>query len=159
ERLPLSFAQERLWFIHQMDTRSAGYNLPGAVILRGQLDIGQLEQALNLIIARHESLRTVFPSHDGQALQLILESLDFKLERIDLSHYRSKEARDRRARQFCETDAAMPFDLARGPLIRGRAIKLAADEHILMLNMHHIVSDGWSIGVLIKELAVIMESL
>jgi acyl carrier protein len=98
ERLPLSFAQERLWFINQLEQGSAGYNLPGAVVLHGELNIDQLEQAFNLVIARHENLRTVFPSQEGQAQQLILESVEFKLERVDLSHNESREARDREAR-------------------------------------------------------------
>ena len=159
ERLPLSYAQERLWFIHQLDPGSPGYNLPMAFTVSGELDIDQLDQAFNLIIARHENLRTLFVSHEGQARQLILERLDFKLERIDVSHYASREARDRKTEQLCQTDAAMPFDLARGPLLRGKVIKLATHEHILMLNMHHIISDGWSQGILIKELGVIMEAL
>jgi amino acid adenylation domain-containing protein len=159
DRLPLSFAQERLWFIHQLEPGSVAYNVPGAVILHGDLDVSQLDQALNLIIARHENLRTVFPSEDGQARQLILDSLDFKLERIDLSRCETREERDNQARQLCLSDAAAPFDLARGPLLRGKVIKLAGHEHILMLNMHHIVSDGWSLGVLIKELGLAMEAL
>ena len=91
ERLPLSFAQERLWFIDQLEPGSAGYNVPGAVTIQGELDIDQLEQAFNLIIARHENLRTVFPSQEGQAQQVILDRLDFRLERIDLSHCGSRE--------------------------------------------------------------------
>jgi hypothetical protein len=159
ERLPLSFAQERLWFINQLEPDSAGYNLPGAVVLRGELDVRQMEEALNLIIARHENLRTVFPSVEGQAQQLILERLEFKLERIDLSDGKSREERDSKAREICQEEAARPFDLARGPLLRGKVIKLAEHEHILMLNMHHIISDGWSLGVLIKELGLITEAL
>jgi amino acid adenylation domain-containing protein/FkbM family methyltransferase len=158
DRLPLSFAQERLWFINQLEPDSAGYNAPGAVTIQGELDIDQLEQAFNLIIARHENLRTVFPSQEGLAHQQILDRVDFKLERIDLSHYTDKSARDNEAMRLCRSDAATPFDLAGGPLIRGKVIKLAVDEHTLMLNMHHIISDGWSMGVLIKELGLIMEA-
>ncbi len=158
-RLPLSFAQERIWFIQQMEPDTAGYNLPGAVTIRGELDISQLEQAFNLIIARHENLRTVFPSPEGQPQQQILESLDFKLERIDLSGYESREERDNRAKEICQAEATTAFDLARGPLIRGKVIKLGEQEQIVMLNMHHIISDGWSLGVLIKELDQIMEAL
>ncbi|HET8889403.1 MAG TPA: amino acid adenylation domain-containing protein, partial [Candidatus Angelobacter sp.] len=159
ERLPLSFAQERLWFIDQLEPNSAGYNLPGAVVLHGELDVSQLEEALNLIIARHENLRTVFPSQEGQAQQLILERLDFKLERIDLSQDESREAREGKAREICQREAATSFDLARGPLLRGKVIKLDEHEHILMLNMHHIISDGWSLGILIRELGLITEAL
>ena len=158
ERLPLSFAQERLWFINQLEPDSIAYNLPIGVTIRGELDINHLDQALNLIIARHENLRTLFPSQDGQAQQLILDSLDFKLERTDLSHYENREERDKEAKRLCQTGAAALFDLARGPLLRGKVIKLAEHEHILMLYMHHIVSDGWSVGVLIKELGSIMEA-
>jgi amino acid adenylation domain-containing protein len=158
DRLPLSFAQERIWFIQQLDPNSAGYNLPGAVVIGGDLDIDQVEEAFNLIIARHENLRTVFPSHAGQAQQLILPKLDFKLERFDLSHGESKEARDNKARAICERDIATPFDLVHGPLLRGKAIKLSKQEHVLMLNMHHIITDGWSLSVLINELSLIMNA-
>src|SRR5437667_5778216 len=130
ERLPLRFAQERLWFVSELEPDSTGYNIPRAVTIRGELDIRQLDRAFNLIIARHETLRTVFPSHEGQARQQILDHLDFKLECIDLSHYESKEARNSKAQEICQTDAAMPFDLARGPLIRGKVIRLAEQEHI-----------------------------
>ncbi|MBZ5509492.1 MAG: amino acid adenylation domain-containing protein, partial [Acidobacteriia bacterium] len=159
ERLPLSFAQERLWFINQLEPGSVAYNLPKAVILHGELDIDQLERAINLIIARHENLRTVFPSHEGQVQQVILDKVDFKLERIDLSHDESKQERDNKAREICQTEVARPFDLAGGPLLRGKVIKLAEQEHVLLLNMHHIVSDGWSMGILTKELGSIMEAL
>ena len=159
ERLPLSFAQERLWFLNQLEPDSAGYNIPGAVSIHGELDIDQLEQAFNLTIARHESLRTVFPSEEGQARQLILESLEFRLERIDLSYHPSQEERDRQAQEICRTEAAMPFDLACGPLLRGKVIRLGEEEHILMLNLHHIISDGWSMGILVRELGLIMEAL
>ncbi len=159
DRLPLSFAQERLWFFNELEPGNAGYNVPGAVTITGELEIGQLEQAFNLIIARHENLRTLFPSQDGRAQQRILDRVDFKLERIDLSSIESRDARDREARRICQADAATPFDLANGPLLRGKVIKLAEDEHVLMLNMHHIISDGWSVGVLVKELGVLMDAL
>ena len=159
ERLPLSFAQERLWFINQLEPDSVAYNLPKAVTIRGALDISQLDQAFNLMIARHENLRTLFPSQEGQAQQRILDSLDFKLERLDLSHCQSQEERDGQARQVCQAEAARPFDLAEGPLLRGQVIKLGEQEHLLMLNMHHIISDGWSAGILMKELGLILEAL
>ena len=158
DRLPLSFAQERLWLVNQLEPDSIAYNLPFGVTIRGELDITHLDQALNLIIARHENLRTAVPQPGRSAQQLILDSIDFKLERIDLSHYESREERDKEAKQLCQTDAVALFDLARGPLLRGKVIKLAEQEHILMLYMHHIVSDGWSAGVLIKELGSIMEA-
>jgi amino acid adenylation domain-containing protein/thioester reductase-like protein len=162
ERLPLSVAQERLWFIHQLEPKGTAYNLPVAVMLHGELNISQLEEAFQMVITRHEILRTLFPSQEGQARQLIIDRLDdrldFHLERVDVSHYATMEARDREARQLCEADAATPFDLARGPLLRGKVIKLAEQEHILMVNMHHIISDEWSLRVLIKEVNSIMEA-
>jgi amino acid adenylation domain-containing protein len=159
EQLPLSFAQERVWFFEQLQPGSGRYNVPVAVTVSGGLNISHLEQAFNLIIARHENLRTVFPSQAGQAQQVILESLDFRLEQIDLSHYTNKEELHNKAKEICRTDAAKPFDLAQGPLIRGKVIQMAEQEHILLLNMHHIITDGWSMGVLIKELDVIMDAL
>ena len=156
-RLPLSYSQERVWFFEQLEPGSARYNAPIAVTIGTELDVDQLDRAFNLIIARHENLRTMFPSQNGQARQAILDRLDFKLERIDLSQHR-KEERDRKAKEICQTDVTMPFDLARGPLIRGKVIKLAENEHILMLNMHHIITDGWSLGVLLKELGTIVEA-
>ncbi len=159
ESFPLSYAQERLWFIDQLEPDSAGYNIPGAVTISGELDSDHLEQAFNLIIARHENLRTIFPSQEGQARQVILNRLDFPLERIDLGHYQSDEDRHEKARQLCQTEAAMPFNLACGPLIRGKLIRLTEQEHILMLNMHHIISDGWSMGVMVKEFSLIMDWL
>ncbi|HEX8619003.1 MAG TPA: amino acid adenylation domain-containing protein, partial [Thermoanaerobaculia bacterium] len=158
ERIPLSFAQERLWFLHQLDPHSAGYNIPGAIRIVGGLDAAQLEQAFNLIIAGHENLRTVFPSVDGQPRQRILDRLDFKLRRIDLSG-EDAETRNRNAEQICRADATTAFDLVNGPLVRGLVIELATDEHILMLNMHHIISDGWSLGVLTRELALVLDAL
>jgi amino acid adenylation domain-containing protein len=158
ERLPLSYAQERLWFLQQMEPDSAGYNVPLAVRVAGELDIAQLEQAFAVIIARHENLRTVFPSQEGQAQQVIVEveRLDFKLEYHDASPWPEEEERERRVRELCQAAAAKPFDLARGPLLRGQVIKLAEREHVLMLTLHHIISDGWSVGVLLRELDSIL---
>ncbi|HYC89889.1 MAG TPA: amino acid adenylation domain-containing protein, partial [Thermoanaerobaculia bacterium] len=156
ERLPLSFAQERLWFIHQLEPESAGYNVPGAVRLEGELDVDLLDAAFNLLIERHETLRTIFPSEGGEAQQVILDRLDFKLERVDLSMHEDAEGE---AQRICQADAATPFDLARGPLVRGKAIRLGEREHVLMLNLHHIISDGWSLGVLFREIGAIVEAL
>ncbi|TQV85988.1 non-ribosomal peptide synthetase [Aliikangiella coralliicola] len=159
EQFPLSFAQERLWFINQLDPDSASYNSPVAATINGDFNIDHLQQTLDMIIARHDNLRTVFPSHEGQAQQLILDSIDFNLDVIDLSHYQDQTAKDEKARQLCRIETATAFDLTTGPLIRGKVIKLAQQKHILMLNMHHIISDGWSMGVLMTELFLIMEGL
>ncbi|HEX6098723.1 MAG TPA: condensation domain-containing protein, partial [Thermoanaerobaculia bacterium] len=158
DRLPLSFAQERLWFLNELAPDTAGYNIPGAIRIRGAVDIAQVEEAFHFLIARHETLRTVFPSEDGQARQKILEAVDFRLQRIDLTGW-DGEVRDAEAKRLCQSEAATPFDLAAGPLLRGLVIRLAGDEHILMLTLHHIISDGWSHGVLIRELGAVMAAL
>jgi len=159
EQLPLSFVQGRLWFIDQLEPGNSSYNIPAAISIDGELDAHQLEQALNLIIARHDNLRTIFPSLDGQAQQVILDRLDFSLEKIDLSHYKCQEESDKKAKQLCQNEATMPFDLAIGPLIRGKIITLTSQAHILMLNIHHIIGDDWSLGILYKELNLIMDAL
>ncbi|HEX6160819.1 MAG TPA: condensation domain-containing protein, partial [Thermoanaerobaculia bacterium] len=150
ERLPLSFVQERLWFIDQLEPGSAAYNVPVAFTIKGELNPEQLEDALRLIIARHENLRTVFPSIEGQAQQQVLDSIDFRLERVAAQSATQ-------AKEICLAEAARPFDLARGPLFRGMLIAHGQEEQILLLHMHHIISDGWSLGVLVKELGLILD--
>lgn len=163
ENFPLSFSQERLWFIDQMEPGSVSYNIPIVVNIQSApdktLDVNHIEQAFNLIIARHENLRTIFPSHNGKAQQRILERLEFKLECVDLSYIEYEEERRQQARKRCETVAKTPFNLASGPLLKAKIYKLNSQEHVLILNMHHIISDGWSMGVLVKEFAFIMDAL
>lgn len=160
EALPLSFVQERLWFIDQLDPDSAGYNIPGAVTIKSDasrpLNLQQVEQAINLIIARHENLRTLFPGLEGKVELVILERFEFKLVCEDLSHIVSQEERLKEAQSLCQQEATTPFDLGSGPLIRGKIIKLSEVEHVLVLNMHHIISDGWSMSVIIQEFRQIM---
>ena len=158
-QLPLSFSQERLWFLHQLEPNGAGYNVAGAVRIRGDADIDRLERAFKLIIDRHENLRTLFPSRDGQPYQRVVDDVDFPLARVDLSLLPDDNVRESAARASCQTEAATAFDLVNGPLIRAQVFKLASDDHILMLNMHHIVSDGWSMGVLVNELGAVMDAL
>jgi amino acid adenylation domain-containing protein/thioester reductase-like protein len=159
ERFPLGFAQERLWFADQMEPGSVRYNYPAAVRITREMDIAQIQHALNLLIERHESLRTIFPSRDGQPEQVILDHQHLALEQVDLTNCENSQDRARIAREICQAEASRPFDLALGPLIRGKVIKLADTEHILLLNMHHIVSDAWSMGVLIKEFSMIVDAL
>jgi acyl transferase domain-containing protein/acyl-CoA synthetase (AMP-forming)/AMP-acid ligase II len=156
-RMPLSFAQERLWFIDQLEPESAIYNIAGAVSIKGPLDLPEMERALNLVIARHDTLRTVFHSEGGKARQQIQDVSRFRLERVNLNGDRDYRDRRTRAREICQLEAATPFDLALGPLIRGKIIRVGPEEHVLMLNMHHIISDAWSMGVLTKELSLIMQ--
>ncbi|XOV79529.1 MAG: amino acid adenylation domain-containing protein [Aestuariibacter sp.] len=149
--LPLSYAQERLWFLQQLEPDGFGYHVPGAVRVQGELDIDALEQAFNKVIARHESLRTVFISELGKPRQKILPELHIKFARDDISVSADSE---QQLSCLCHQDATKTFDLARGPLLRGRVVRIAEDEHVVIFILHHIISDGWSLGVLINELSL-----
>ncbi|WP_374586473.1 amino acid adenylation domain-containing protein, partial [Pseudoduganella sp.] len=151
--LPLSFPQQRLWFIDRLDRRAgAAYHIAGALRLRGVLDRAALQAALDRIVARHESLRTTFHEHEGQAVQLAgAASQGFALAEQSLAHL-DDAAREAALQAACAAEAAQPFDLAAGPLVRGRLLCLGAADHVLLLTQHHIVSDGWSTGLLVGEL-------
>ncbi|NVJ28035.1 amino acid adenylation domain-containing protein, partial [Myxococcus sp. AM011] len=156
--LPLSFAQQRLWFLHQLEPGSAFYNVPIVLTLKGALSEDALERSFQELVRRHESLRTVFRTEGGAPVQIILPVGSSKLERVDLSSLPEAE-RQAEARRRAEQEAVRPFDLETGPLLRTTLLKLAADEHLLVLNMHHIVSDGWSMGVVVREMGAIYEGL
>ncbi|HEU5136505.1 MAG TPA: amino acid adenylation domain-containing protein [Steroidobacteraceae bacterium] len=147
--LPLSLAQQRLWFIEQFGGAGAAYHLAGAVRLIGSLDIEALQASLDAILRRHEVLRTVLRNADGRATQVIRPEARFALSTTDL---RGMVKQDLEIPRLMRQEADGAFDLGEGPLIRGRLFKLADAEYILLFTMHHIVSDGWSIGVLIREL-------
>ena len=151
--LPLSWAQQRLWFLDQLD-RAAGaaYHLPAALRLRGRLDRPALQASLDRIVERHEVLRTTFVAIDGEPAQRIHAAQAFELPLLDL---RARPDAERAAQELAVEEAHAPFDLSRGPLLRGRLLQLAEDEHILLLTQHHIVSDGWSIGVLVRDLSAL----
>ena len=158
--LPLSFAQQRLWFLDQLAPGSAAYNLSGRLRLEGRLDASSLEASLNEIVRRHEVLRTVFVTRDGEPVQIILPDLRLPLPLIDLTSLPSTE-RETAIRQLCDEEVLRPFDLSTGPLVRARLLRLAKlprEEHVLLLSMHHIVSDGWSMGLLIREVAALYEA-
>jgi len=157
--IPLSFAQQRLWTIDQLHSGSANYNVPVIHYMLGALDINQLESALKMIISRHEILRTIFPNEHGIAQQKVLTDIGFNLDVVDLCHLSEESARQQQAKNICKQEAAQPFDLANDLLIRGKVIRLTTQEHMLLLNMHHIITDGWSMGVLVKELKHIMEAV
>ncbi|WP_338475757.1 amino acid adenylation domain-containing protein [Pseudomonas khavaziana] len=150
--LPLSFAQQRLWFLSQLQPDSALYNLPVAVRLSGHLDSEALQQALTAVVERHEALRTTFPVVQGQAHQHIHPAQVCALPLIDLTSWPEDE-RLARSQVLVRQEAAQPFDLANGPLLRTQLLKLDDQQHILLLTMHHIVSDAWSAGVLTQELS------
>ncbi len=152
ERLSLSFAQQRLWFLTQLEGVSETYHIPLALHLHGQLDINAWQQALNAVFARHEALRTVFVSVDGQPqIRLLAKDSGLPLVQHDLRGY--PEANTAREQIVTEAVSA-PFDLSREPLIRARLIRLTEEDTQFLLTQHHIVSDGWSVTVLIRELNV-----
>ncbi|HEY6351239.1 MAG TPA: amino acid adenylation domain-containing protein, partial [Candidatus Angelobacter sp.] len=152
QRLPLSFAQRGLWFLAQMEGGSEAYHISFGVRLRGELNVAALKQALDRIVARHEALRTTFAMVDGEPEQRIVpvEESRFQLQEQDLREH--EDAGGELERVIAE-EAGAGFDLERGPLIRGRLIRLGEEEHALLISMHHIVSDGWSLGVLFKEMS------
>ena len=147
----VSFAQQRLWFLDQIEENRALYNVPRAMHLNGLLNIPALERTLNELVSRHEPLRTYFASVDGALRQIFIEKAEIDLARIDLDHL-SPEERGERAKQIIREESLSPFDLAQGPIIRASLLRLAEHEHILLLCTHHIVSDAWSAGVLFREL-------
>jgi amino acid adenylation domain-containing protein len=149
--LPLSFAQERLWFLDRIQP-GAAYSVPLALRLRGTLDAARLGAAFGSIVARHEALRTVFTERDGEPVQRILPPEAPETWPLPLVDLAAQPAAEAMAAQLAELDALRPFDLAAGPLLRTTLLRLGATDHVLLLDMHHIVSDGWSLGVLLREL-------
>ncbi len=153
ERLPLTYTQERLWFVDQMAAGSAAYNVPLGLRLKGALDKDALRRALAAIVARHESLRTVFHSHDGLPVQVVQPPAQAQAmlleDPLPAGQGDSAQARVDAARKL---EVTTPFDLAQGPLIRARLVELGRDDHALLVTMHHIVSDGWSNEVIAGEL-------
>ncbi|MEW9701480.1 amino acid adenylation domain-containing protein [Paenibacillus sp. SI8] len=154
---PLSFGQERLWFVDQFNQESAVYNMPAAMRLEGKLDIAALEKSLHEIIRRHEVLRTSFQMINGQLLQIVHEELAPELAVIDLEHMHRDEAEEEISRQAA-AGARHLFDLSHGSLVWYRLLKLAKDEHVLLFNVHHIIFDGWSMGVFFQEMDVLYEA-
>ncbi|MGH7831408.1 MAG: condensation domain-containing protein, partial [Candidatus Binatia bacterium] len=157
-RLLLSFSQQRLWFLDQLEQKSAAYNLLSATQLTGRLDVAALERSLNEIIRRHEALRTVFPAVDGEPHQIILPLMTVRMAVVDLRGIVSDAERELEVRRLSTAEAQRPFDLARGPLLRATLLRLAEDDYRLLLAMHHIVFDGWSRGILAQELSLLYEA-
>ncbi|WP_052022625.1 non-ribosomal peptide synthase/polyketide synthase [Ralstonia solanacearum] len=156
--LALSFAQQRLWFLAQMEgvRVSEAYHIPGGFRLEGTLDQAALAAALDRIVARHEALRTTFSERDGVAVQVIAPpDIGLALQTHDLSGIDDPQAREAQLRQHLARQARTPFDLERGPLMRASLFRLAPREHVLFFCLHHIVFDGWSMGVLMHELSVL----
>lgn len=151
---PASFAQQRLWFLNQLAPGNPFYNVSTALRLTGSLNLSVLEQTFNEIVRRHETLRTTFVMLEGQLAQIIAPILTLPLPTIDLSTLPSTQ-REIEARRLAKAEAQRPFDLAKGPLFRVIILQMSEAEYVLLLNLHHIVADGWSIGVLIRELGAI----
>jgi amino acid adenylation domain-containing protein len=151
---PSSFGQERLWFLHQLDPDSAVYHIPAAFMLEGEVDEAALERALNRLAERHEVLRTTFDLRDGRPLQFIASAPSLRLAINDLSAALPADRR-RRALSLARAEAVRPFDLQRGPLVRALVVRLGPRERLLALTLHHIVCDGWSLGLFISELGAL----
>lgn len=156
--LPLSFAQQRMWFLQELAPGNPFYNIPAAVPLDGPIDVAALEAALNAIVERHESLRTVIRRVDGEPRQTVCPHRHIPLELLDLSAHGVEEA-ERRLDAIATEEAEIPFDLATGPLVRFRLVCVAATSHVLLLTVHHIAADGWSMSIFFRELAQLYEAL
>ena len=156
---PLSFAQERLWFLDRLTPGSATYNIPSAVRLTGSLRLGVFARCWREILGRHDSLRTHFETRDGVPVQVIdpRPTPGSELVQVDLSALPAERRRGS-AQRLVREEAARPFDLEHGPVARAVLLKLDGGEHVLLLNLHHIVSDGWSMGVLVREVAVLYDA-
>ena len=153
----LSYAQQRLWFLDQMTPGSAAYNVPIAMRLGGTLDIPALTRSLNEIIRRHEALRTTFALAESEPVQVIAQNLALTIPLVELGAADAPEREAEMQRQIGE-EAAQAFDLSRGPLLRAKLLRAAEQDHVLLLTLHHIICDGWSIGVFIRELAALYEA-
>ncbi|MGH7829989.1 MAG: non-ribosomal peptide synthetase, partial [Candidatus Binatia bacterium] len=154
---PASFAQQRLWFLDQLEPGSSAYNIPAAFRLTGRLNVAALEQSLNEILARHEVLRTSFSGADGQPVQVIAPTLRLSLPVTDLTAAPQTE-REIEAIRLMNQESRRPFDLAQAPLLRAGLLRLAEESHILLLCNHHIISDGWSMGVLLREISALYDA-
>ncbi|GCE27612.1 hypothetical protein KDA_30960 [Dictyobacter alpinus] len=152
--IPLSFAQERLWFLDQLDPGNSVNNIPSAWRLYGHLESTVLERCIATIIQRHESLRTVFVDHLGEPAQVIIPASDFTLSTLVVTAQDTDE-QEEQLQSLLKAEAQHSFDLASGPLVRATLVHLAAEEHVLLLTIHHIVSDGWSIDIFTRELSLL----
>ncbi|HEX6040943.1 condensation domain-containing protein, partial [Longimicrobium sp.] len=149
---PLSFAQQGLWLVHRMEPESAAYNVPYALRVRGGLDVAALRRGLDALVARHESLRTTVGEHEGEPVQVIGPPRAVPLPVADL---RAAPDAETLAHRLAAAEAARPFDLARGPLLRALLLRLDEHDHVLCVTLHHVVSDGWSMGVMVREVSAL----
>jgi len=147
---PASFAQERLWFLDQLEPGTAAYNIPRAFRITGPLNVDVLTRSFQIVIQRHASLRTVFDSVDGEARQIVLSDVDVNIRVVDLAAFPESE-RETEALRIASEEGKKPFDLTEGPLLRHILVRLLPETHLLVLVMHHIITDGWSIAILFRE--------
>jgi acyl carrier protein len=157
QEIPLSFAQQRLWFLDQLESGSSLYNINRALRLRGPLDVAKLERALQAMAARHEALRTTFVATGGRPVQIINPSLTVPFQLQDLRSI-PPAAREEEAQRLVRIEAEKPFDLSRGPLLRVTTWQLAEEDHVLLLSIHHILSDAWAIKIFFQELATFYQN-
>ncbi|MEO1433570.1 MAG: condensation domain-containing protein, partial [Cyanobacteria bacterium J06633_8] len=157
EPLPLSWAQERLWFLDQLEGSSSTYNMPGAISINGKLDINAFQSALSEIVRRHEVLRTSFQNVNGKPIQVIHPEATLNITVVDLQQY-SKSERDALLEKQAQIEADTPFNLEIAPLIRCSLLQLDANEYVLFITMHHIISDDWSMGVFVEELSSLYQA-
>jgi aspartate racemase len=155
--VPLSFYQQGLWVLSQLMPETSLYHVPKAVRLTGALDVAALKKTLNHLVERHEALRTTFGTTEGVPMQVVREQLELELPLVDLSELDEAE-RELESARVLRDETRRPFDLAQGPLIRALLVRLAEDEHILLIAMHHIITDGWSIGIMHREVMDLYEA-
>ncbi|MBV9788064.1 MAG: non-ribosomal peptide synthetase, partial [Chloroflexi bacterium] len=155
--IPLSFPQERLWFLDQWDPGNTVYNVPFAVRLSGPLNIDAFHRSLNEVVRRHESLRTTFRAVDDQPQQIVAPSLHIPLPILDLSQLPEPQ-QTAAVQQRITANANYAFDLTHGPLLCAELLHLSAQEHVFLLDIHHIVFDGWSVGLFLRELTVLYDA-
>ncbi|TFY89458.1 amino acid adenylation domain-containing protein [Pseudomonas nabeulensis] len=157
QAVPLSYSQQRMWFLWQMEPDSPAYNVGGMARLRGVLDVGRFEAALQALIMRHETLRTTFPSVDGVAYQKVSAQTGLRMDWQDISALNEIE-RQQRLQQLADHEAHTPFNLETGPLLRACVVKAGEQEHYLVLTLHHIVTEGWAMDIFARELSALYEA-
>ena len=150
--MPLSFGQQRLWFLDQLEPESSVYNIPDAIRVNGELDLDSLEKCFNEVIRRQEVLRTTIATVEGKAVLVIAPELHYQIPVIDLSELPDQEQRDETRRLVVE-ESGRPFNIGEIPLFRLATLKLAEDRWVILFTLHHIISDGWSTGVIVNEIA------
>ncbi len=158
ESAPLSYNQQGLWVLNQLMPGTSLYHTPMAVRLTGNLDVAALKSALDMVIARHDALRTTFSIVDGSPTQVVAKSLALNIPIINLIEI-PQPGREAEAQRLLRDEAGRPFDLSQGPLIRSVLLRLAEREHILLVTTHHIVTDGWSVGIFHRELSALYEAV